>query len=170
MEPGHLGVALAAKPLAPKAPLWALLAASEALDLLCFGFVAIGAEHTGVSQADITRGIRVLAPGLIPWSHGLLMSLVWSLAAAGIGYLVVRDWRASGMLGLVVFSHWLLDLIVHLPDLPLFLEGSPKLGLGLWGTGPGLVLSGILEVALIAGGTAIYIASRKKANAIKSGL
>jgi hypothetical protein len=162
MGPGHLGIAFAAKPVAPKAPLWTLLVASEALDLLCFGCTAVGLEKFGVTQVSMADGIEIVIPGSIPWSHGLFMSLVWSALAAGIAYLVFRDRRTSGVLGLVVFSHWVLDFIVHLPDLPLLFEGSPKLGLGLWATGPGLILSGVLEVVLLAGGVAIYIVTRKR--------
>jgi hypothetical protein len=58
-----------------------------------------------------------------------------------------------------------LDFIVHLPDLPLFFDGSPKVGLGLWATGLGLIVSGVLEVALLAGGVAIYIVTRKRNDA-----
>jgi hypothetical protein len=162
MGPGHFAVAFAAKPIAPKAPLWALLTASEALDLLFFGFAAVGIEKAGVTQTDITQGIRIVTQGQIPWSHGLFMSLVWSALAAGIAYLVLRDRRASSVLGLMVFSHWVLDFIVHLPDLPLFFDSSPKVGLGIWGSGPGLVISGILEIILFAGGIAIYIYWRRK--------
>jgi hypothetical protein len=161
MGPGHFAVAFAVKPVAPKAPLWTLLAASEALDLLAFGFVAAGIEKTGVRQTDITHGIHNITPSWIPWSHGLFMSLVWSALAAGIAYLFFRDRRASGMVGLAVFSHWVLDFIVHVHDLPLFFAGSPKAGLGLWGSGPGLILSGILEILLLAGGIAIYILWRR---------
>ena len=163
MGPGHLGIAFAAQPVAPKAPLWALLVASEAGDLLGLVTFATSLDHGGESQWDITHGLRFLAPGSIPWSHGLFMNLVWSIVAAGIGYLVLRDRRASGMLGLVVFSHWVLDWITHMPNLPLFFDGSPKLGLGLWGTGPGFILSMVLELVLLAGGTAIYIVWKKRA-------
>lgn len=162
MGPGHFAVAFAAKPIAPKAPLWALLAASETLDLLFFGFAAIGIEKAGVTQTDITQGVRIVTQGQIPWSHGLFMSLVWSALVAAIAYLVLRDRRASSLLGLVVFSHWVLDFIVHLPDLPIFFDGSPKVGLGIWGSGPGLVISGILEIILLAGGIAIYSYWRMK--------
>jgi len=162
MGPGHFAIALVAKPIAPKAPLWVLLAASEALDLLCFGFVAAGIEHTGERQVGIAQGIRIVTQGSIPWSHGLFMSLVWSVAAAAVGYWVFRDRRTSVVLGLVVFSHWVLDFIVHLPDLPLLFDASPKVGLGLWGTGPGLILSGVLEVLMLAGGIIIYIKWRRK--------
>ena len=162
MGPGHLGIAFAAKPVAPKAPLWALLVASEAGDLLGLVTFATGLDHGGQSQWDIIHGMRFLAPGSIPWSHGLFMNLVWSFVAAGIGYLVLRDRRASGMLGLAVLSHWVLDWITHMPNLPLFFDGSPNLGLGLWGTGPGFILSMILELALLAGGITIYVVWKKR--------
>jgi hypothetical protein len=82
--------------------------------------------------------------------------------AAVIAYLVYRDRRASSMIGLVVFSHWVLDFIVHAPDLPLLFKDSPKVGLGLWTSGTGLIISVILEFALLAGGFAIYMAARKQ--------
>jgi membrane-bound metal-dependent hydrolase YbcI (DUF457 family) len=162
MGPGHLAVALAAKPFAPKAPLWALLVASEAADLLSFGFMAAGIEKPGVTQVSIAQGVSFVTQGSIPWSHGLFMSAVWSVLAAAAAYLVSRDRRVGGVIGLVVFSHWLLDSVVHLPDLPLFFEGSPKVGLGLWGTGPGFVLSCILEVLLFAGAISVYVTWRRK--------
>jgi hypothetical protein len=162
MGPGHFGVAFAAKTVAPKAPLWALLVASETLDLLSFGFMAAGIENAGVSQSSVTQGVQILSPASIPWSHGLFMSLVWSVLAGGIAYLLLHDRPASAAIGLVVFSHWVLDFIVHLPDLPLFFAGSPKVGLGMWATGTGLILSGVLEVILLSGGITLYLLWRKK--------
>lgn len=157
MGPGHFGVALAVKPLAPKAPLWSLLVAGEALDLLSFGFLAVGMEKGATTQVDLAQGIKILTPGNIPWSHGLLMSLVWSLVVAGIAYLLLRDRRTSGLLGFVVFSHWVLDFIVHEPDLPLLFGGSPVVGLGLWGSGPGLILSAVLDSLILVAGLVIYL-------------
>ena len=162
MGPGHLGVAFAAKPLAPKAPLWMLLVASEALDLLCFGFVTLGLEKTAVSKTDFQHGVQTITPGSIPWSHGLFMSIIWSMFFTAIAYLVFKNWRTSGMIGLVVFSHWVLDFIVHPPDLPLFFRNSLELGLGLWTSGPGLILSAVSEFVLLGGGIAIYLISRKR--------
>jgi hypothetical protein len=162
MGPGHFAIAFVAKPVAPKVPLWVLLAASEALDLLSFGFLAVGMENFGSNTTSLEQGVKTLIPAAIPWSHGLFMSIVWSALAAGIAYLVLRDRRASGILALVVFSHWVLDFIVHPGELPLLFNGSPTVGLGLWTSGPGLVLSGILEFALLAGGIAIYIVTRKR--------
>jgi hypothetical protein len=162
MGPGHFGVAFAAKTVAPKAPLWALLVASETLDLLSFGFMAAGIENAGVSQSSVTQGVQILSPASIPWSHGLFMSLVWSVLAGGIAYLLLHDRPASAAIGLVVFSHWVLDFIVHGPDLPLFFSNSPKVGFGLWMSGPGLVISAILELVILAGGIAIYVVTRKR--------
>ena len=115
-----------------------------------------------VSQIDFQHGIQAITPGSVPWSHGLFMSIVWSVLFAAIAYLVFRDWVSSGMIGLVTFSHWILDFIVHSPDLPILFRNSPELGLGLWTSGPGLILSIILEMILLAGGIAIYIATRKQ--------
>jgi hypothetical protein len=164
MGPGHLGIAFAAKPIVPKAPLWALLVASEALDLLFFGFSVFGIEKAGITQVSIADGIKIVSPGLIPWSHGLFMSLVWSALASGIAYLLLRDRRASGVIGLVLFSHWVLDFLVHLPDLPLLFAGSTTVGFSLWGSGAGLIFSGILDIGLLIGGLVVYFARVKKKN------
>ena len=48
--PGHFGIAFAAKVVAPKAPLWSLLVASEALDLLSVIFIITGVEKIAVSK------------------------------------------------------------------------------------------------------------------------
>ncbi|MCJ7701477.1 MAG: hypothetical protein MUO62_07840 [Anaerolineales bacterium] len=162
MGPGHFGIGLAAKAAAPKAPLWAVLAASEVLDLLSFAFMAVGIEKMGVTQTDFGQGIKVITLGWVPWSHGLLMSLVWSLLVAAMVYLLTKLRRTSAILGLVVFSHWPLDFIVHPPDLPLLLANSLKVGLGLWTSGPGLIASMFLEGILLGGGLAVYLAWRKR--------
>ena len=162
MGPGHLGVAFAAKPLTPKAPLWTLLVASEALDLLSFIFISLGVEEMALSQMDFQGGLQTLAPGSIPWSHGFTMSVAWSLLFAGISHLFTKDWKASGVIGLVTFSHWVLDFIVHPPDLPLLFQGSPELGLGLWTSGAGFIFSLVLELVLIGGGLVIYLLWRKR--------
>jgi len=160
--PGHFAIGLAAKPVAPKAPLWVLLLATELPDLLFFAFQAAGIEYVAVSTTDFGRGVQILSPGSMPWSHGLFMCLVWSVVAAAIAFLFYRGRRTSIVIGLMVFSHWVLDFIVHAPDLPLLFSGSPLVGLGLWGSGPGLIISVILEFLLLGGGLAIYLVTRKR--------
>jgi hypothetical protein len=160
--PGHLAIGLAAKPAAPKAPLWALLLATEVPDLLFFVFQAAGIERQGITHINLKQGIQILSPGVLPWSHGLFMCIVWSVVAAAMAFLFYRDRRTASVIGLLVFSHWVLDFIVHVPDLPLLFNGSPLVGLGLWGSGPGLIISGILELGLLAAGIAIYWTARKR--------
>ena len=162
--PGHFAIGLAAKPAAPKTPLWVLLAATEAPDLLFFVFQAAGIEKAAVSATDLSRGVEIMTIGVLPWSHGLFMNVVWAVVAAALALFFYRDRRTSIVMGLVVFSHWVLDFIVHLPDLPLLFEGSPLVGLGLWASGPGLIISIILEIGMFVGGLAIYLAARKRAN------
>jgi hypothetical protein len=82
--------------------------------------------------------------------------------AAALALLVFRERRASILVGLAVFSHWVLDFVVHPPELPLLFQGSPLVGLGLWAFGPGLVLSGLLEFCLLAGGIALYMITRRR--------
>jgi len=144
--PGHFAIAFAAKPAATKLPLWLLLVASEILDLLCFGFMAIGIEH-GAPNPQLA------------WSHGLFMSAVWSAIAGVITYLFIRDRKVSIIFGLVVFSHWVLDFIAHSHDLPLLFNGSPLVGLGLEKS---LVAGIIMEFSMLAGGVAIYLFARKR--------
>ena len=162
MDPlAHASIGLMAKPIASKAPLLVLLAATQIPDLLFFGFEAAGMEHQAVTQVDLNQGLTYLSQPSLAWSHGVSMCILWSVLAAAITYPFFRDRRTSLVIGLMVFSHWLLDFIVS-PNLPLFLGGSPVVGLGLITSGPGLVAGVILEVVLIAGGIAIYWISRKR--------
>jgi len=160
--PGHFAIGLAAKPSAPEVSVWVFLLASWFLDLLSFIFQSLGLEDFGVADISFEHGIQMVVPASVTWSHGLTMSIIWSVLFGIVIFLVYRDKRTGVILGLVVFSHWILDFIVHIPDLPLFFEGSPLLGLGMWGSGPGLIASGILEIALLAGGLAIYFVFRKR--------
>lgn len=143
--PGHIAVAFAAKPAVPRASLWVLIVATEVLDLLCFGFLAAGIERTG--------------PGQFPWSHGLFMSVVWSAAGGVIAHLFYRDRRTSLAIGLLVFSHWVVDFISHSGDLPLLFSGSPLVGLGLESS---LVVGVVMEFGMLAVGIGIYLLARKR--------
>jgi hypothetical protein len=128
---GHLGVGFAVKPLAPKIPLGVLLVATEVPDILWAAFYVTGIDRS----ASMNTGS--------PMSHGLFMSVVWATIAALLAALIYRDRRSGAIIGLLVLSHWVVDLITHpmgaifggspLPaDLPLFFNGSPKVGFGLY--------------------------------------
>jgi hypothetical protein len=89
-----------------------------------------------------------------PISHSLLTSLGWSVAFAGVYYLVKKYPKGAWVLGIGVFSHWVLDFITHRPDLPLSPGSSEYFGLGLWNSFPGSV---IVEGVLFLVGVIIYV-------------
>jgi hypothetical protein len=104
-----------------------------------------------------------------PISHSLVGALAWGLAAAALYYSwptrdTTRHWQAAVLVGTVVASHWVLDFIVHLPDLPLAGNDSPKVGLGLW-RHVGITVA--LELAVLAAGTAVYVARRSRRHPVR---
>jgi hypothetical protein len=159
---GHLAVGLAAKTTTDKVPLWAMVLAAYTNDVVKLGFKAAGLEQNGALRIDHHTGITLFVPSEIPWSHGLFMSIVWSLLAAGIAYLFYRNRKIASSIGLVVISHWLLDFIVHPPELPLLFKGSPMVGLGLWTTPVGSIVSRNLEFTMLACGLLLYLIHRMK--------
>ena len=162
MDPlAHASIGLMVKPIASKAPLWALLAATQVPDLLSFAFMAAGIEHGAITQLDFEHGLQYLSPPMIPWSHGFFMSIVWSVVVAAIALFFCRDRRTSIAIGLMVFGHWMLDFVVYL-NIPLFFSNSQVIGLGLITSPLGLIAGIILEIGLIAGGIATYWVTRKR--------
>jgi membrane-bound metal-dependent hydrolase YbcI (DUF457 family) len=126
---GHPAVGFASKRVTPEVSLGLLVAAPMLLDLLWPIFLLLGIEHV-----RIRPGITVLSPldfTDYPWSHSLAMSIVWGILLGGGYWIVRRNGRGALILFLGVVSHWILDLFVHRPDLPLW-PGGPKYGLGLW--------------------------------------
>jgi len=157
MEPlAHASIALLAKPLANKAPLWALLAATQVPDLLGIPLIAVGIERGAESKLDFVHGLQYLNTPSIAWSHGIFMSVVWSLLVAASAYYFSRDRRVSLLIGLMVLSHWLLDFIVY-RNMPIFFESPPRSGLGLITSPPGLIVGILMEVGLIAASIAIIV-------------
>ena len=126
---GHNAVALAAKRVAPKTSLGVLTAAVMFLDLLWPLFLLAGIEHVRI-QPGITR-MAPLNFTHYPWSHSLAMSVAWGILFGGVYCAVTRYGRGAIVVALCVVSHWVLDFVVHRPDLPLW-PGSAKYGLGLW--------------------------------------
>jgi len=158
---GHLAAGFAAKPAASQIPLWALLVASETNEIVYFLFTVIGLEEKAVMTMSLTEGVRYLTPASNPWSHGLFMSVVWSLAAAALGFLLYKDRRSALILGGVVFSHWILDFLMH-SNLPLLFEGSPMVGLGLENSGPGFIFITVFDLVILTAAIVLYFHSRKQ--------
>lgn len=152
---GHYAAAMAAKAIEPKAPMWTLAAASQLIDIGWSSFIIAGVEHARVDPA-LPGSTLVLYD--MPWTHSLPAVLVWSVAAALLVKLILRlpTW-ASAVVGLTVFSHWLLDLLVHRPDLELW-PGGERVGFALWNYP---VPEQALEIGLLAICGAAWVASRK---------
>jgi len=148
---GHFAVGLASKRAAPRASLGWLMAAPMALDLLWPLFLIAGIERVRIVPGDTP--FTPLAFDWYPWSHSLLMSVVWSLLAGGVYWGVTKYRRGAIVIGLGVFSHWVLDAIVHRPDLPLWPGAPITVGLGLWNSVAGTI---VVEVALFAAGAWLY--------------
>ncbi|HXH39034.1 MAG TPA: metal-dependent hydrolase [Thermoanaerobaculia bacterium] len=147
---GHNAVGFASKKVAPATSLLLLMGAPMLLDLLWPVFLLLGIEHVRI-QPGATR-LTPLDFYDYPWSHSLLMAVVWSLASGVTYFLFTRYKRGALVLGAGVLSHWLLDFLTHRADLPLW-PGGPKVGLGMWN----LPLAEIgTEAALFAIGIAVY--------------
>jgi hypothetical protein len=150
MLAGHFAVAFAAKRLAPRASLATLFVAAQLLDLLWPLFVLLGIERFSIA-ADGT--VPPLVFDHYPWSHSLLASAGWAALAGGAYAALRRDARGAAVVAALVLSHWLLDLVVHVPDLQLAPGNPARFGLGLW-THP--VATFATELAMLAAGAAIY--------------
>ena len=142
----HFAVAFAAKRLVPRVSLGVLVMAAQWLDLVWPMLLLGGVERVRIEPGH-TAGMPLVFEHY-PWSHSLVMALAWGGVFGGVFAAVTRRWRAAAVLALLVPSHWVLDLLVHAPDLPLW-PGGPAFGLGLWNVP---ALAAVLEcVALLAG-------------------
>lgn len=149
---GHFAVAFGAKAAAPKTSVGTLILASQFVDLLWPTLLLLNIE-----SVEIVPGITTVTPldfVSYPISHSLLMVVVWGLVLGAISWLNGKNIKAASVIGLCVVSHWLLDLLVHRPDLPLAPEAPLKVGLGLWNSLPATLL---LEFGFLAIGAAIYV-------------
>jgi len=140
---GHFGLGFGAKKVARSVSLGTLFLAAQFVDLLWPTLLLFGAE-----RVEIEPGITKLTPlnfVYYPFTHSLLMGVVWGLVLGGIYWAVRKNRKAAIVVGLLVLSHWMLDLVVHRPDLPLYPGGSEHLGFGLWNSIAGtLVVEGLI--------------------------
>ncbi|HWA91248.1 MAG TPA: hypothetical protein VG889_14525 [Rhizomicrobium sp.] len=149
---GHYGPALAAKPLARQVPLWVFFLAVQWLDVCWSALVMLGVEKVRIVPG-FTQG-SPLDLYYMPYTHGLIGALALSLVFGAVALLFATERRAAAVAVVAgaVFSHWLADLIVHVPDLPL-LDDSAKVGFGLWRW---LWISLPLELGFLLAGALVY--------------
>jgi hypothetical protein len=155
---GHYSVAFAAKSEHNKIPLWVLFVAVQFLDYIWATLVLLGIEKLRVIKG-FTAG-SMLDSYFHPYSHSLIAAVLWSGVAAlcykplcrWLGYRYTKS--AALIVGVAVFSHWMLDLIAHPHDLPIY-DNSAKVGFGLWNYRDAEFA---LEIALLALGICLYLA------------
>jgi membrane-bound metal-dependent hydrolase YbcI (DUF457 family) len=148
---GHFGIALALKKASPRSSLGSLILASLWLDLIWPIFLILGIE-----SVRVVPGITTVSPfdfTHYPWSHSLVMVILWGCLLTLAFWLKNRDRRQAMVLLAAVLSHWLLDLISHRPDLPL-VPGGKLYGLGLWNSLPGTLL---VELGIFSLGVFFYL-------------
>jgi hypothetical protein len=151
---GHYAAALAAKAAAPKAPLWTYVGACQLLDIGWSSLVALGVEKLRIDPNLPGSDLDLYS---MPYTHSLPAAVLWSLGAAAVARVFKLPWVASMAIGLTVFSHWVLDLLVHRPDLVVWF-GQPKVGLAFWNYPlPEMAL----ELGLVAMAGAAWTAQRK---------
>jgi hypothetical protein len=166
---GHFGAAFALKRLEPKLSLGTLFLAVQLPDLLWGVFLLVGWE-----QVRIDPGYTAVTPLQFthyPISHSLLGMAGWAVVMAAVYYSwptrdTSRHWQAAGLAGLAVLTHFPLDVVVHVPDLPLSGDSPILLGLGLWNHPIATLL---LELGMLAAGIAVYVALRSTRHPVRAG-
>ena len=161
MFAGHLAAGLALKKVNRRISLGWLFFAAMFHDFLLGILVLLGIElvHVPVNFEELHY-----LTFTFPYSHGFAASVFWSLVGFGITYVVLSRWSqqervsSAAAIGIAVFSHFVLDWPVHVPEIPLFGESSAKLGLGLWNNPP---LALTLEVGLVILGFFLYLRAVK---------
>ncbi|MEO7978282.1 hypothetical protein [Flavobacterium sp.] len=156
---GHFGLSFAAKKAAPKVSLATLFIATQFVDILWPFLVMLNIEKVkitpGYTKMNVFEFIHY------PYTHSLLMGVVWGILTALLYFFFKKDTRGAIVIGLCVLSHWFLDLAVHTTDLPITPFGDSKVGLGLWNH---VAATMIIETVIFLIGLFIYTAVTKSKN------
>ena len=142
---GHYALGLAAKRVAPRAsPV----------------FLLLGWERVRVSGGG--NPFLTLTFDAYPVSHSLLALVGWGILLALLYRWRTGDARTATLVGLLVVSHWVLDFVTHVPDMPLY-PGGPKVGLGLWNSVTGTV---VIEGLMFVAGAWVYLTTTRARDAV----
>jgi hypothetical protein len=156
---GHYGPSFGLRRASGGVPLWVLFLAVQFVDVLWSILVIAGVE-----RVRITPGFTASSPldlYYMPYTHSLAASVAWAVL---LGWLASLVWSRGGglVVGLCVLSHWILDLPVHVADLPLWGD-LHKVGFGLWDRP---VIAFVLEAGVLVAGVAVYAKHAKSKAAI----
>jgi|SRR5210317_777934 hypothetical protein len=152
---GHYAASLALKRFEKRVSLGVLFLAVQFVDIVFFPLVLLGIERLNIVE-NFTQSTHFELE-YMPFTHSLVAFLIWaSLAYAFFRWVIVKSNSVAIVVALAVMSHWLLDVVVHTPDMPVWSDASLKLGLGLWNNA---VATYLLEAALLAAGLWLYLRS-----------
>lgn len=157
---GHFGVGFGAKAAAPKISLGSLFLAAQFVDLLWPTLLLLGIERVNIR----TDGKQYPPLDFVyyPYSHSLLAVMIWAVLFAAVYFFIRRNRTGAVVLGLAVISHWVLDLIVHYPDLPLYPGDSTRLGFALWSSP---IYEMALEFIIFVLGVWLYLRTTREIDA-----
>ncbi len=146
---GHVAVGLLARSRRPELSAGTYVFAAVAADLLAFCLVLTRIER--IEFLDGRGAGRYFHPLEISFSHGLATNLAWGAVLAIVLLAMGRSRRAAVTAGVIVMSHWVLDVISHPPDMPLSPGVTLRWGLGLWTSVPATILieGGLWVLALV---------------------
>lgn len=156
---GHFGAGFAGKKLSKTASLGTYFMAAQWIDLIWPILLLLGIE-----KVEIDPGVSAVTPldfNYYPFSHSLIGVIVWGILFGLVYFLIKKNYKTAVILGLLVVSHWFLDLLVHIPDLPIFPGEGIKVGLGLWNS---LTATLIVEGSIFALGVYLYYKTTKAKN------
>ncbi len=154
---GHYSVSYIVKKVDPTIKLWHLFLAAQWLDLVWSPLILLGIEKADTHHPLPASPIHLT---YIPYSHGLVAALLWSIVALFAYRLTVgcrQSYASAALVATTVFSHWLLDLIVHDRDLPL-LGNRFKVGFGVYHS---IFWSFAIEATLLLIGLMLYMRSTR---------
>ena len=157
---GHFGIGLAAKAAVPRVSLGTLFLSVQLADGLWPLLLLLGAEHVHI----VPNMMRTSHLNFwdYPISHSLLALCAWGVLFGAVYFLTTRFLAGALLLAAGVVSHWVLDFVMHRPDMPI-LPSGPYVGLGLWNSLPGTLAA---EGALFAAGIAIYLRVTRARDAV----
>jgi len=169
MFAGHVGAGLAIGSVERRINVGVFIFAAVLIDFMLWLFVLFGwesviipADYTATHQPDF----------VFPLSHGLLAATAWSVLAGAAAFLYYQRLertrlRPAALIAAAVFSHWLLDALVHTPELPVMGAQSVKVGLGLWQS---MAAALLVEAIIAAAGLYLFLSGAGLSRAKKHGL
>jgi hypothetical protein len=156
---GHFGAGFAGKKFSKTASLGTYFMAAQWIDLIWPILILLGAERVEIQPS--ATAVTPLNFTYYPFTHSLVGVIVWAILFGLVYFIIKKNIKVSIILGLLVISHWFLDLLVHIPDLPIFPGEGIKVGLGLWNNFMATVL---LEILIFGIGAYLYLSVTKSKN------